>query len=38
MAKEGLTEQAAFGRLRKAGQVSGRPMRVIADAVVATLG
>ena len=38
MAKEGLTEAAAFGRLRKASQVSGRPMRVIADAVVATLG
>ena len=38
MAKEGLTEDAAFGRLRKASQVSGRPMRVIADAVNATLG
>ena len=38
MAKEGLTEAAAFGRLRKASQVSGRPMSVIADAVVATLG
>ena len=37
MAKEGLTEDAAFGRLRKASQVSGRPMRVIADAIVATL-
>jgi response regulator NasT len=38
MAKQGLTEDAAFGRLRKASQVSGRPMRVIADAIVATLG
>jgi response regulator NasT len=38
MAKQGLTEDAAFGRLRKASQVTGRPMRVIADAVVATLG
>jgi response regulator NasT len=38
MEKEGLTEQAAFERLRKASQVSGRPLRVIADAVVATLG
>jgi two-component system, response regulator PdtaR len=38
MAKEGLTEQEAFGRLRKASHVSGRPMRVIADAIVATLG
>ena len=37
MAKEGLTEDAAFGRLRRASQVSGRPMRVIADAVIATL-
>jgi AmiR/NasT family two-component response regulator len=37
MAKQGLTEDAAFGRLRKASQVSGRPMRVIADAIVATL-
>ena len=35
MAKEGLTEEAAFARLRKASQVSGRPMRVLADAVVA---
>jgi two-component system, response regulator PdtaR len=37
MAKEGLTEQEAFARLRKASQVSGRPLRVIAEAVVATL-
>ena len=37
MTKEGLTEQEAFARLRKASQVSGRPMRVIAEAVVATL-
>src|SRR2546421_2304073 len=38
MEREGLTEQEAFARLRKASQVSGRPLRVIADAVVATLG
>jgi response regulator NasT len=38
MAKEGLTEQAAFERLRRASQVSGRPLKVIADAVIATLG
>jgi AmiR/NasT family two-component response regulator len=38
MAKEGLTEQEAFARLRKASQVSGRPLKVVADAVVATLG
>src|SRR6058998_3800095 len=36
MEKERLTEQEAFARLRKASQVSGRPLRVIADAVVAT--
>ena len=38
MAKEGLTESEAFDRLRRASQVSGRPLRVIAEAVVATLG
>src|SRR5881227_766447 len=37
MEKEGLSEAEAFGRLRKASQVSGRPMKVIAEAVVATL-
>ena len=37
MAKEGLTEEDAFARLRKASQVSGRPLRVIAEAVVDTL-
>jgi AmiR/NasT family two-component response regulator len=37
MAKEGLSEADAFDRLRKASQVSGRPMKVIAEAVVATL-
>ena len=36
MAKEGLTEAEAFTRLRKASQVSGRPLKVIAEAVVAT--
>lgn len=38
MEREGLSEQEAFARLRKASQVSGRPLRVVADAVVATLG
>jgi two-component system, response regulator PdtaR len=38
MAKEGLSEEDAFKRLRKASQVSGRPLRVIAEAVVDTLG
>jgi AmiR/NasT family two-component response regulator len=37
MEKEGLTEATAFDRLRKASQVSGRPLKVIAEAVVATL-
>src|SRR5262245_20397156 len=37
MAKESLTEEEAFARLRKASQVSGRPLRVIAEAVVDTL-
>ena len=37
METEGLTEAAAFDRLRKASQVSGRPLKVIAEAVVATL-
>ena len=37
MVKEGLTEEQAFDRLRRASQKSGRPMKVIADAVTATL-
>ncbi len=38
MTKESLSEEDAFARLRKASQVSGRPLKVIAEAVVATLG
>ena len=38
MEREGLSEQEAFARLRKASQVSGKPLKVIADAVIATLG
>jgi AmiR/NasT family two-component response regulator len=38
MEKENLSEQDAFARLRKASQVSGRPLKVIAEAVVGTLG
>jgi response regulator NasT len=38
MVKEGITEDEAFARLRRASQKSGRPMKVIADAVAATLG
>jgi response regulator NasT len=37
MEREGLTEQAAFARLRKASQISGRPLKVVAEALVATL-
>jgi response regulator NasT len=38
MEKEGLSEADAFDRLRRASQVSGRPLKVIAEAVVDTLG
>jgi response regulator NasT len=38
MEKEGLTEADAFARLRRASQVSGRPLKVVAEAVVATFG
>jgi AmiR/NasT family two-component response regulator len=38
MAKESLTEEEAFARLRKASQLSGRPLKVVAEAVVSTLG
>jgi AmiR/NasT family two-component response regulator len=37
MEKESLSEADAFARLRKASQVSGRPLKVIAEAVIATL-
>ena len=37
MAKEGLTEQEAFERLRRASQLAGRPLKVVADALIATL-
>ena len=36
MERESLTEQEAFERLRKASQLSGRPMRVVAEALIAT--
>jgi two-component system, response regulator PdtaR len=32
-----LSEQEAFARLRRASQVSGKPMRVVAEAVIETL-
>jgi response regulator NasT len=37
MERDGLTEQDAFARLRKASQISGKPLRVVAEALVATL-
>lgn len=37
MQREGLSENDAFERLRRASQVSGRPLRVIAEAVIDTL-
>jgi AmiR/NasT family two-component response regulator len=36
MEKERLTEQEAFERLRRASQISGRPLKVVADALIAT--
>jgi two-component system, response regulator PdtaR len=38
MEREGLSEQDAFARLRKASQISGKPLKVVAEALVATLG
>jgi len=36
MEREGLSENDAFIRLRRASQSSGRPLRVVAEAVIAT--
>jgi two-component system, response regulator PdtaR len=36
MEKDGLSEQEAFERLRKASQVSGKPLKVVAEALIAT--
>jgi AmiR/NasT family two-component response regulator len=38
MEREGLSEQDAFARLRKASQISGRPLKIVAEALVATMG
>jgi len=38
MRREGLSEEEAFARLRKASQISGRPLKVVAEALIATLG
>src|SRR5919205_2082109 len=37
MAKESLSEQEAFKRLRRASQLSGKPLKVVAEALIATL-
>ncbi len=37
MKREGLSEEEAFARLRKASQISGRPLKVVAEALIATL-
>jgi response regulator NasT len=37
MQRESLSEQEAFARLRKASQISGKPLRVVAEALIATL-
>jgi response regulator NasT len=36
MEREGLSEQDSFTRLQRASQVSGRPMKVVAEALIAT--
>jgi two-component system, response regulator PdtaR len=38
MEKEGVSEDEAFKRLRRASQTAGKPMRVIAEALIETLG
>jgi response regulator NasT len=35
--RDGMTEAEAFARLRKASQISGRPLKVVAEALIATL-
>ncbi|HEV2902123.1 MAG TPA: response regulator [Gaiellaceae bacterium] len=37
MERDGLSEEEAFKRLRKASQVSGKPLKVVAEALIATL-
>jgi AmiR/NasT family two-component response regulator len=36
LVKEGRSEPEAFARLRKASQISGRPLKVVAEALIAT--
>jgi AmiR/NasT family two-component response regulator len=37
MDKDGLSEQEAFERLRRASQLSGKPLKVVAEALIAAL-
>jgi len=37
METQGLSEHAAFERLRKASQASGRPLRIVAEAVITSV-
>ncbi len=36
MERDGLSEEEAFKRLRKASQLSGKPLKVVAEALIAT--
>jgi AmiR/NasT family two-component response regulator len=36
MEKDGLGEQEAFERLRRASQLSGKPLKVVAEALIST--
>ena len=36
MERDGLSEEEAFKRLRRASQLSGKPLRVVAEALIAT--
>jgi AmiR/NasT family two-component response regulator len=38
MEQDGLSEQDAFTRLQRVSQTSGRPMKVVAEALIATFG
>jgi AmiR/NasT family two-component response regulator len=38
MERDGLSEEEAFKRLQRASQGSGRPMKVVAEALIATFG
>jgi two-component system, response regulator PdtaR len=38
MERDGISEQDAFARLRRASQLSGKPLRVVAEALIAMYG